>query len=205
MKISTFGSAAVVTLAAAGPLAGVAAADVVINLDEATWDGGRFTMFFSPGQLAGTLTSISLSDFTCTSGPQGQTFTVYFVEGPLPPDAATVPFLPASGGRLQVGGSGGPQDPLDLGAVEWGFWAGPSNPGFLMDQTYTVAGGGFDISSYAVLFGNGMEPTNNQANSNPRTYTGTITLHGVTDVLPTPGAIALLGISGLVGTSRRRR
>jgi len=203
MKISTLGSAAVVPLAAAGPLAGIAAADVVINLDEATWDGSRFTMFFSPHQLFGTLTSISLSDFTCTSGPQGQTFTVYFVEGPLPPDAATVPFLPPSGGRLQVGGSGGPQDPLDLGAVEWGFWAAPANPGFLMDQTYTVAGGGFDINSYSVLFGNGMEQVPGVAN--PRTYTGTITLHGVTDVLPTPGAIALLGISGLVGTSRRRR
>lgn len=204
MKISTLGTAAVVTLAAAGPLAGVAAADVVINLDEATWEDGRFTMFFAPGSLVGTLTSVSLSDFTCTSGPQGQTFTVYFVEGPLPPDAATVPFFPPLGGRLQVGGTipVGVHDPLDLGADEWGAWADPSNPGFVINDTHVVSGGGFDVSSYALLLGNGVEPVPGVAI--PRTYTGTITLAGVEHV-PAPGAIALLALSGLVGASRRRR
>lgn len=192
-------------LATLGSLATDATADVVIRLDETTFAAGTFSLIFEPGRLMGTLTGVTLCNFSCDAAPQVQTFAVYLLEGPLPPAASLgQPFTPPLGGRLQVGGTipVGVHDPLDLGADEWGAWADPSNPGFFINDSYVVSGGGFDVSSYALLLGNGVEPVPGVAI--PRTYTGTITLAGV-ELVPAPGAIALLAISGLVGASRRRR
>lgn len=189
-------------LATLGSLATDAAADVVIRLDETTFAAGTFSLFFEPGRLMGTLTGVTLCNFHCDAAPQVQTFAVYLLEGPLPPAAFLgQPFTPPSGGRLQVGGSGGPRPPLGL-ATEVGFWDAPSRPTFELNDTYTPIAGGFDVGEMALLLGNGMTPP--PSGGLERTYWGMVILHGVCDPVPSPGAAALLAISGLFARRRRR-
>jgi len=190
-------------LAALGSLSTDAAADVVIQLEETTWAAGKFSMFFEPGRLMGTLTGVTACNFYSATGPQVPTFTVYLVQEQLLSPQAYLgqPFTPPAGGRLQVGGSGGPQPPLGL-ASEIGFWDAPLVDGFELNDAYTPINGGFDVSQMALLLGNGMTPP--PSGGIERTYWGMVILHGVCDPLPSPGAAALLAISGLLGSRRRR-
>lgn len=179
--------------------------DIVITLDEATWLAGDFTLYFEPGELEGMLTSITLSNVTCSAEPQVTALTAYLSSGPFSADAlAGLPFAPATGGRLQVGGNVVPGTPLDLMAQEWGAWTAASPPDFILTDTYVLENGGFDVASYGVMLGNGIVPP--PSGGIERSWSGTVTLHGVTEVLPAPGVLALAGIAGLLlrpGRGRR--
>ena len=185
-------------------LAPSALADLVIHLDNATWLAGDFTLYFEPGELEGTLTAISLDGVTCSAEPQVTALTAYLSTGPFSDDAMMgLPFAPAPGGRLQVGGNVVPGTPLDLMAEEWGSWVAPPPPDFILNDTYVVENGGFDIASYGFMLGNGITPP--PSGGIERSWSGTVTLHGVTEVLPTPGVLALAGLAGLLLRPRRRR
>ena len=185
-------------------LAPSALADIVVTLDDATWLGGDFTLYFGPGELAGTLTAISLDGVTCSAGPQVTALAAYLSNGPFSADAlAGMPFAPATGGRLQVGGNVVPGTPLDLMASEWGSWVVPSPPDFVLSDTYVLENGGFDIASYGFMLCNGITPP--PSGGIERSWSGTVRLHGVTEVLPTPGVLALAGIAGFILRPRRRR
>lgn len=189
----------------AASLASSSHADIVITLDDATWLAGDFTLYYEPGELEGTLTSISLSGVTCSADPQVTALTAYLSTGPFSDDAlAGLPFAPATGGRLQVGGNVVPGTPLDLMAQEWGSWVAPPPPDFILNDTYVLENGGFDVASYGVMLGNGITPP--PSGGIERSWSGTVTLHGVTEVLPAPGVLALAGIAGLLlrpGRGRR--
>jgi hypothetical protein len=185
-------------------LAPSALADIVINLDDTTWLAGDFTLYFQPGELEGTLTAISMDGVTCSADPQVTALTAYLSTAPFSDDALMgLPFAPSSGGRLQVGGNVVPGRPLDLMAEEWGSWVAPSPPDFILNDTYVLENGGFDIASYGFMLGNGITPP--PSGGIERSWSGMVTLHGVTEVLPTPGVLALTGLAGLVLRPRRRR
>lgn len=194
----------IVASSLAACLAPTALADIVITLDNATWLAGDFTLYFAPGSLEGTLTAISVDGVTCSAKTQTTALTAYLSTGPFSDDAlAGLPFAPATGGRLQVGGNVVPGDPLDLMASEWGSWVAPPPPHFILSDTYILENGGFDIASYGFMLGNGITPP--PSGGIERSWSGTVTLHGVTEVLPTPGVLALAGIAGLLLRPRRRR
>jgi hypothetical protein len=176
--------------------------DVVISLDSATWDAGQFQIYFAPGGLHGVLTGVSLCTVTSDNPPHADALTVYVTSGPFSPEAlAGDPFFPPTGGRLQVGGFQSFR-PLDLGAEESAAWPVPQNPDFILNATYTLADGGFDVASFAILLGSGIAPP--PSGDLYRSWSGLVKLHGVSHV-PAPGAMAILAMAAITGRPRRRR
>lgn len=191
-----------VTTLAATPLA--ASADIVIDLQNASWLGGDFTMYLAPGEFEGVLEAISLVDVVCDAGPQVAALTAYLSPGPFDADAlAGLDFSPSPGGRLQVGGPASPLSIVDLDAFETGSWTAVAPPNFVLDDTYTIANGGFDVDGLGFMLGNGIVPP--PSGGIERFWSGSIVLHGVNHV-PSAGALALAGVAGLLvrGVARRR-
>lgn len=181
-----------------------AQADIVIDLDDVAWLGGEFTMYFAPGGFEGTLEAISLVDVVCDAGPQGGALTAYLSAGPFDVDAlAGLPFEPPHGGPLQVGGQAWPLASVDLEAVEWGSWGSPQSPHFVLNDTYALSDGGLDVDGLGFMLGNGIAPP--PSGGIERIWTGSVVLHGVNHV-PSAGALALIGLAGLLarGVGRRR-
>lgn len=176
--------------------------DVLISLDSVAWDAGQFQIFFAPDELHGVLTAVSLCNVTSDNPPHADALTVYVTSGPFTPEAlAGDPFFPPTGGRLQVGGFQTFR-PLDLGAEESAAWPVPQNPDFVLDATYTLANGGLEMNSFAILLGSGIEPP--PSGGLYRSWSGMVKLHGVSHV-PAPGAMALMAMAAMAGRPRRRR
>ncbi len=171
------------TIAAA--VASAASADVTYSLDNTSFNGFNFAEAFAAGSLSGSLTgaSINVTLNASTSYTYADDLAIYVISGQL-----------ALGGALQCGGYS------NLQAAQRYFWpnGGSSAPGTTSVGSVSFASA-VDMSggNLTVWIGNGYG-----ASGTSGTWTGTITLHGVSAV-PAPGALALVGLAGLA--SRRRR
>ena len=173
--------------AAAAALASASMADVTYTLTNATFAGLAFRTYADAGSLTGTLTgaSINVTLNASVSSTYADDLCIYVAGWPL-----------ADGGMLQCGGYSNLGTAL-ANRYAWGV-GGSSAPGTTMNTTVNFINGGVDMAAnptMSVWIGNGYGVAGTSG-----TWTGTITLIGV---VPTPGAIALLGIAGLVGRRRR--
>ena len=164
----------------------VAAADVTYSFTNQTWTGFNFTEAYTAGGLSGTLTGATVNATlnASTNYTYANDLTVYVAGSPL-----------ALGGALQCGGFS------PLNAAQRYSWANgaSSAPGATVTGTVNFTTG-IDMSAsptLSVWIGNGYGSAGTSG-----TFTGSITLLGVTAV-PAPGAIALVGLAGLVGRRRR--
>ena len=170
---------------AAAALVSAASADVTFSFTNQTWTGFNFTEAFAAGSLLGNLTGVSVNAtlISSTNYTYADDLCVYMDQSPL-----------SLGGLLQVGGFS------NLNATQRYSWAngGSNAPGTTVSGTVNLATV-IDMSRnplQSIWIGNGYGAAGTSG-----TWTGTITLIGVT---PTPGAVALLGLAGLT-TGRRRR
>ncbi|MBU3727843.1 MAG: hypothetical protein FGM37_01130 [Phycisphaerales bacterium] len=178
--------------AAAIGLASAASADITISLNNQTFAGFQFQQFvdYTQFNVVGTLTgaSINVTLNNSVSFTYANDLTVYVDVEPL-----------SSGGRLQIGGFS------SLSAAQRLTWpnGGDSAPGTTsigsVSLTTPLSFTGNKAVDGAIWIGNGYG-----ASGTSGTWTGTVTLIGVDIVpIPAPGAIALLGVAGLVGRRRR--
>ncbi len=178
--------AAALSVAAIAALAGTANADVTVNFTNQTFVGFNFNEIFAPGTLTGTLTGVSVDAVLNASVAftYADDLCVYLDEIPL-----------STGGQLQVGGFS------NLSALERIFWANGASdlPGTTVIDSVTLGTPILmDGNLASVWLGNGYGAAGTSG-----TWTGSVTLLGV-DVVPAPGAFALLGLGGLAAARRRR-
>lgn len=163
----------------------VATADVTYSFTNQTWIGFNFNEAYTAGSLSGTLTGATVNATlnASVSYTYADDLTVYVAGSPL-----------ALGGALQCGGFS------NLNATQRYSWANgaSSAPGTTVTGTVNFTTGlNMTGSTNSVWIGNGYGAAGTSG-----TFTGSITLLGVTAV-PAPGAIALIGLAGLVGRRRR--
>ena len=163
----------------------VATADVTYSFTNQTWTGFNFTEAYVAGGLTGTMTGATVNATlnAAVNFTYADDLTVYVAGSPL-----------ALGGALQCGGFSNMQ------AAQRYSWVGgaSSTPGATVTGTVNFTTGlNMTGSSNSVWIGNGYGAAGTSG-----TWTGSITLHGV-NAVPAPGAIALLGLAGLVGRRRR--
>ncbi len=163
----------------------VATANVTFTFTNQTWTGFNFNEAYLAGSLSGTLTGATVNATLNASVAYtyADDLTVYVAGSPL-----------ALGGALQCGGFS------NLNATQRYSWpnGGASAPGTTVTGTVNFTTGlNMTGSSNSVWIGNGYGSAGTSG-----TWTGSITLLGVTAV-PAPGAIALVGLAGLVGRRRR--
>jgi MYXO-CTERM domain-containing protein len=171
---------------AAAALVSAASADVTFSFNNQTWTGFNFTEAYAAGSLTGNLTGVSVNATlnASTNYTYADDLCVYMDQSPL-----------SLGGLLQVGGFS------NLNATQRYYWAngGDSAPGTPVFGTVSLTTA-IDMDRnplQSIWIGNGYG-----ASGTSGTWTGTITLIGVTAV-PAPGAFALLGLAGLTGRRRR--
>ena len=163
----------------------VATADVTYSFTNQTWTGFNFTEAYVAGGLTGTMTGASINATlnASVSYTYADDLAVYIAGTPL-----------ALGGALQCGGFSNMQ------AAQRYYWpnGASSAPGTTVTGTVNFTTGiNMTGSTNSVWIGNGYGAAGTSG-----TFTGSITLLGVTAV-PAPGAIALVGLAGLVGRRRR--
>jgi len=163
----------------------VATANVTYSFTNQTWTGWNFNEAYTAGGLSGTLTGATVNATlnASTNYTYADDLCVYVAGSPL-----------ALGGALQCGGFS------LLNAAQRYSWAngGSSTPGTTVTGTVNFTTGlNMTGSTNSVWIGNGYGAAGTSG-----TFTGSITLLGVTAV-PAPGAIALVGLAGLVGRRRR--
>ena len=167
-------------------VASAASADVTYTLTNQTFTGFNFTEAYAAGSLTGTLTGASVNAVlnASTAFTYADDLCIYVAGSPL-----------ALGGMLQCGGFS------NLSATQRYSWANGGS-----DAANTPVSGtvnfttGIDMAAnptMSIWIGNGYGAAGTSG-----TWTGTITLIGV-NAVPAPGAIALLGLAGLVGRRRR--
>ena len=168
-------------------VASAASADVTYTLTNQTFTGFNFVEAATAGSLTGTLTgaSINVTLNASVSYTYADDLTIYVAGSPL-----------ALGGMLQCGGYS------NLSAAQRYMWP---NGGSSAPNTTSIGTVGFTTGinmaanpTMSVWIGNGYGAAGTSG-----TWTGTITLIGVTENIPAPGAIALLGLVGLAGRRRR--
>src|SRR5690606_5295728 len=153
------------------------------------WD--NMQLAFAPGEVVGTLTAISIdADFYDQAGTTfANDMSVIIGHG------STFPF-PAGQGVLQVGGWS------DAGTGQKTAWnvGASTDPQHISDtiSSFTPIVFSGDASDPNIYFGNGWNSTTAYGH-----WDGTLTLHGLS-LVPGPGALALLGLAGVVGSRRRR-
>ncbi len=171
---------------AAVALVSSASADVTFTFTNQVWTGFNFNEAYAAGSLTGTLTGATVNATlnASTAYTYADDLCIYVAGSPL-----------ALGGMLQCGGFS------NLNATQRYSWAnGASNaPGTPVSGTVNFTTGiNMDANpTMSIWIGNGYGAAGTSG-----TFTGTITLIGVTAV-PAPGAVALLGLAGFC--SRRRR
>jgi uncharacterized protein (TIGR03382 family) len=175
---------AVVAAVLATSIVASASADVTITLTNQTFTGFNFS---SIGPLSGTLTGASINVTLDAS-------VAYTYADDLCLYVTPTSTL-ATGGVLQIGGFS------NLNASQRLFWPNGASdaPGTTSVGTVTLVNAlNFDANpAYSAWVGNGYGAANTSG-----TWTGTITLLGV-NAVPAPGAMALLGLAGVVGRRRR--
>jgi MYXO-CTERM domain-containing protein len=174
--------------AALAAAAGSANADYTVTLTNQTFTGFNFISMTSvTGGFSGSLTGVSINVTLNAS-------VAYTYADDL---CVYVDFLPLStAGLLQVGGFS------NLNATQRLSWSngGSDSPGTTCIDSKSVNAIAFGGTSAdpTIWVGNGYG-----ASGTSGTWTGTVTLHGV-NAVPAPGAMALLGLGGLVAGRRRR-
>jgi MYXO-CTERM domain-containing protein len=180
MRCMLFSGVAVAALASA------ASADVTISFADFTATGFQFFQAAGAGTLIGSLTGVSVNAVLNSS-------TMFTYADDL---CVYVDVLPLSTqGMVQIGGFS------ELGAGQRYFWPNGDSPslGTVVSGTVTLTTAvDMTTPNLAVWLGNGYGAAGTSG-----TWTGSITLHGV-DAVPAPGALALLGLAGLVSRGRRR-
>ncbi|MEY4535528.1 MAG: hypothetical protein RLZZ246_1846 [Planctomycetota bacterium] len=175
----------------AAAVAGTASADITITLTNQTFTGFSFQQIadYAGGQqIVGTLTgaAINVTLNASTAYTYADDLCVYVDIEPL-----------SSAGLLQMGGFS------NLGAAQRYFWpnGGSSAPGTTsvgsVNFTTALNFTGNRAVDGTIWIGNGYG-----ASGTSGTWTGTVTLFGV-NVVPAPGAMALIGLAGLAGRRRR--
>ncbi|MFM8817073.1 MAG: PEP-CTERM sorting domain-containing protein [Phycisphaerales bacterium] len=173
------------TVAVAAIAAG-ASADVSYSFDSLTLDALQFNQIFGSGTLVGTLTGVRVNATLLNSvRTYANDLTIY------------IDLPPIGNGALQVGGYS------TLGSTQRYWWSNGNNSaaGTVVNSTVSLATAiGFTgtAADLPVLLGNGFSGGGAMG-----TWTGSITLIGV-NLVPAPGAIALLGLAGLAAGRRRR-
>lgn len=181
MKNTCLVSAIAVAAIAAG-----ARADVSYSFDSLTLDALQFNQIFGAGTIVGNLTGVRVNaTLLSATRSYANDLTIY------------IDLPPIGNGLLQAGGYS------TLGATQRYFWTNGNDgaPGTPVNSTVTLASAIAFTGTAAdlpVLLGNGFSGAGAQG-----TWTGSITLIGV-NVVPAPGAIALLGLAGLAAGRRRR-
>ncbi len=176
---------------AAAALVSAASADITVTLSGNTFTGFNFSQIadYAGGQeIVGSFTgaSINVTLDASVSFTYADDLCVYVDVEPL-----------STAGFLQVGGFS------NLSAAQRYFWpnGGSSAPGTTSIGTVTFATAlaftGNRAIDGTIWIGNGYG-----ASGTSGTWSGTVTLHGI-DIVPAPGAIALLGLAGLAGRRRR--
>ena len=163
----------------------VATADVTYSFTNQTWTGFNFTEAYTAGSLAGTLTGLTVNATlnASTNYTYADDLCVYVAGSPL-----------ALGGALQCGGFSNLQAAQ---RYSWTIIGSSDAPGTPVTGTVNFTTGINMTASptLSIWIGNGYGAAGTSG-----TWTGSITLLGVT---PAPGAIALVGLAGLVGRRRR--
>lgn len=170
--------------------AGAANADVTYNLGNALLVGNGTTGVVDT--LTGTVTGVTISvDFQPDATAQSA--------GSWASDAALIVIPPAGSGGSQWGGFNTLFGP---GTVFQSYWtydgAGSAPAGIYTDTQPNTNAGLTGAGSWTIAWGNGWSTSPAVQYNNI-----TVTLHGV-DVVPAPGAAALLGLGGLLVARRRR-
>jgi hypothetical protein len=168
---------------AACALTAAASADVTYSFDSFQAAGFEFTEIFAAGELVGTLTGVGI-DAVLNSAGAGGTWADDLTIMVGAADLSTI--------NLQAGGFS------SYGADEKISWSNGTSgaAGTTVIDTKSL-GTPLDISALTVFLGNGY------SSGGLTDWGGSITLIGV-DLVPAPGALALLGVAGLAGSRRRR-
>ena len=175
---------AVATILASG-LAATASADVTVTLTHQTFAGFNFSLAAAAGSLTGTFTGAAIDVVleNSVAYTYADDLCVYL-------DAGTL----STGGAVQIGGFS------NLQAGQRYFWPNGGSDAVGTTSVGSVLVTGpivMDGSDLNIWVGNGYGGAGTSG-----TWSGTITLLGVSNV-PGPGAMALLGLAGVV--ARRRR
>ena len=166
--------------AAALVATGVAGADYTMTFEDFAAGAAEFTLMAEGGLVSGTLTGVT-ADFVLKEEGLGGLWA----------DDLTVLI---GGSAVQIGGF------TDFGFVSntsWGTGSSGAAGTAVVVNSLALSGGPVDVTGLDISLGNGWDSADSFG-----VWTGFITLEGIT-VVPAPGAIALLGLGGLV--ARRRR
>jgi hypothetical protein len=180
-----------VAVAAIASVASTASADITVTLTNQTFTGFNFSQIadYAGGQeIVGSFTGASINVTLNASAnfTYADDLCIYVDVEPL-----------GTGGLLQMGGFS------NLNAAQRYFWpnGGSSAPGTTsigtVNFTTALAFTGNKAVDGTIWIGNGYG-----ASGTSGTWSGTVTLHGI-DIVPAPGAMALLGLAGLAGRRRR--
>ena len=176
MKISAIGASVAVVVAS------VASADVTYTFTNQTWTGMQFSTAFGAGTLTGSITAVKANATLDASigYVYADDLCIYVAYNILD-----------YGGLLQAGGYS------NLQATQRYGWA-KGRPTVVSSTRLLTTAISMAANPNAIVWvGNG------NATMGAGTWTGTITLVGV-DLVPAPGAVALLGLAGAIGGRRRR-
>ncbi len=145
-----------------------------VDYFEDFWMAGAMTASFAPGSITGeSIVGITLEVTRDDVDSVASDFAVYIATDPLQP-----------GGLFQLGGW------HSLGALDWQTTTG---------NDWLIAG--VEFATPISLDGTGLGVWIGCTGGEGQAYWGSVTLHTV--AVPAPGAIALLGLAGLVGRRRR--
>ena len=200
MKSSLIVTASVV---ACSTLAAVASADVTFTLNQSTFLCGQFfaaTDYSTATGFTGTLTGADINVTLNNSfGPGQRTWALDLTVRMTPTATYSPTSLIYNVGQTYGGATSGSR-------WRWTGGGASSSPGTTCIGPSEVIEGAESIDltgnpGYTLWIGNGL--TNGFNPLSGATWTGTITLRGV-NAVPAPGALALIGVGGLLRSGRRR-
>ena len=164
-------------------------AAITYTFTNQTWTGFKLDQALAAGSFTGTLTAVSVdATLNASSAYTYADDICVYVNGPVL----------ALGGRAQFGGFS------NLNATQRYSWAngGSNAAGTRVFQTLNLSTpitfNSTENPTMAIWIGNGYGAAGTSG-----TWTGTVTLEGLSTAVPEPGSL-LLGMSGLVAMASRR-